>query len=95
MPQRRVAVASAEGLHARPAALFVKAATDSGEAVRVAKAGSEVDARSILAVLALDVRHGDEVVLTADTEKTLDALAALLGPSPMDEPSAFPNDEAS
>lgn len=78
MPQRRVAVASAEGLHARPAALFVKAAAESGEAVRIAKAGSEVDARSILAVLSLDVRHGDEVLLTADTEATLDTLTTLL-----------------
>jgi phosphocarrier protein HPr len=78
MPQRRVAVASAEGLHARPAAMFVKAAAESGEAVRIAKAESEVDARSILAVLSLDVRHGDEVLITTDTEPTLDALATLL-----------------
>jgi phosphocarrier protein HPr len=28
--------------------------------------GPRVDARSILAVLSLDVRHGDEVVLSAD-----------------------------
>jgi phosphocarrier protein HPr len=78
MPQRRVAVASAEGLHARPAAMFVQAAAQSGETVRIEKAGSEVDARSILAVLSLDVRHADEVVITADTEETLATLEALL-----------------
>jgi len=82
MSQRRVAVAAAEGLHARPAALFVKAAAGTGIAVTVGKAdGPAVDARSILAVLSLDVRHGDEVVLSAEgpgADEALDRLAALL-----------------
>ncbi|HWG99481.1 MAG TPA: HPr family phosphocarrier protein [Pilimelia sp.] len=75
-------VAAAEGLHARPAALFVKAATETGLPVTVARAaGQPVDARSILSVLTLDVRHGDEVVLAADgpdADAALDRLAALL-----------------
>jgi phosphocarrier protein len=83
MAQRRATVATAEGLHARPAALFVKAAAESGVAVRVAKVGTDkaADARSILAVLALDVRRGDEVVLSADgdgADEALDRLAAML-----------------
>jgi len=83
MAVRHVAVASADGLHARPAALFVKAATDTGIAITITKAGSDghADARNILAVLALDVRHGDEVVLQADgdgADAVLDRLAALL-----------------
>jgi phosphocarrier protein len=83
MPQRRTRVTSAEGLHARPAALFVRAATGSGLAVRITRAatGADADARSILSVLALDVRHGDEVVLAADgdgADEVLDRLVALL-----------------
>jgi len=82
MPQRRVAVAAAEGLHARPAAIFVKAAAATGVPVTVGRPdGPTADARSILAVLSLDVRHGDEVVLSADgpgAEEALDRLAALL-----------------
>ena len=83
MAERRVAVASAEGLHARPAAQFVKAAAESGVAVTIGKAGTDgqADARSILAVLSLDVRHGDEVVLRADgdgAESALDRLVELL-----------------
>jgi len=80
--ERRVIVGSSVGLHARPAALFVQAATRSGVAVRIGKdAVDPVDARSILAVLALDVRHGDEVVLRADGDgaaEALDTLVALL-----------------
>lgn len=82
MTERRVVVGSAVGLHARPAALFVQAATKSGVAVQIAKnSGHPVDARSILAVLSLDVRHGDEVILRADgagAEAALDTLTKLL-----------------
>jgi phosphocarrier protein len=43
--------------------------------------GPTVNARSILAVLGLDVRHGEEVVISAEgdaAEAALDDLAALL-----------------
>jgi len=41
------------GLHARPAALFVQAATATGFPVQISKSGEEpVDARSILGVMA-------------------------------------------
>jgi phosphocarrier protein len=84
MAERRVAVASPDGLHARPAAQFVKAATETGIAVTIARPGADTraDARSILAVLSLDVRQGDEVVLQADgdgADSALSRLAALLG----------------
>ena len=86
MSERRVTVAAAEGLHARPAALFVRAVTDSGVAVTVGRPGGpDADARSILSVLSLDVRHGDEVVLRAEgpgADEALDALAAQLGTVP-------------
>lgn len=82
MSQRTVAVASSVGLHARPAALFVQTATATGLSVRIGRAGDEsVDARSILGVMALGAKHGEEVVLTADgdgADAALDELVALL-----------------
>ncbi len=82
MPTRSVAIASAVGLHARPAALFVQAATATGLPVTIAKAGgSPVDARSILAVMALGAKHGEEVTLSAegdDADTKLDGLVELL-----------------
>ncbi|MBR7836573.1 HPr family phosphocarrier protein [Actinospica durhamensis] len=82
MPQRIVNVASRVGLHARPAAVFVKAASAAALPVTIAKEGKEpVSARSILAVLGLDVRGGEEVVLEADgdgAENVLEDLARLL-----------------
>ncbi|MBM9465820.1 HPr family phosphocarrier protein [Nakamurella leprariae] len=82
MPTRTAAVASRVGLHARPASLFVQAATATGLAVTIARAGGvPVDARSILLVMGLGARHGDEVVLEAHgegAETALDALVQLL-----------------
>jgi phosphocarrier protein HPr len=83
MPERTVTVASRVGLHARPAAVFVKAASEIALPVTLAKNGGDpVNARSMLAVLGLDVRNGDEVLLSAEAadgaEEALDQLAALL-----------------
>lgn len=80
MAQRTVTVGAEVGLHARPAALFVQAAAKAGGEVTVAKSGGEpVNAKSILAVLGLDVRHGQEIVVTGDDEAVLDALVDLAG----------------
>ena len=82
MPERRVVIGSKVGLHARPASLFVQAATAAPVPVTIAKDGGDpVNARSILSVLALDARGGDEVVLTAEgdgADAALDALVTLL-----------------
>jgi phosphocarrier protein len=83
MPERRVVVGSKVGLHARPAAIFVQAAAKQAVKVRIAKGdgGAAVDARSILAVLGLDVRGGQEVVLSAEgdaAESALDELAEVV-----------------
>jgi phosphocarrier protein HPr len=82
MPERRVAVGSSVGLHARPAALFTQAAAAAAVPVTIARpGGAPVDARSILLVLTLNVGHGDEVVLSADgdgADEALDSLASLL-----------------
>ncbi|KAE8763204.1 HPr family phosphocarrier protein [Georgenia thermotolerans] len=82
MAQRSAVVASKVGLHARPAAVFVKAVADSGVPVTIAKgAGEPVDATSILGVMTLGADHGDEVTLTAEgegAEEVLDRLVDLL-----------------
>ena len=83
MAERRVRVETTVGLHARPAALFVQAATRTPLQVTVAKAGKDpVNAKSILSVIGLDARHGDEIVITAEgdgADALLDELAGLVG----------------
>ena len=52
MPSRTTTIAAESGLHARPAAMFVQAASKSGLAVKIGRPGEEpVDARSILSVM--------------------------------------------
>jgi phosphocarrier protein len=84
VPERKATIASKVGLHARPAAIFVKAASEQPASVTIVKVGSDadpVDASSILGVMTLGAEFGDEVLLTSEgdgAEESLDALAALL-----------------
>ncbi|MFC6886828.1 MULTISPECIES: HPr family phosphocarrier protein [Actinomadura] len=82
MTERNVKIESKVGLHARPAALFVQTAAKAPMDVTVGKPGKDpVNAKSILAVLGLDARHGEEVVLSAEgpgADALLDELEALL-----------------
>ncbi len=77
---RTAVVASRVGLHARPASLVVRAAAATGLPVTIALgSGDPVDARSILRVMGLGARHGDEVVLTAQGDGAEAALETLAG----------------
>ncbi|WP_120003707.1 HPr family phosphocarrier protein [Nesterenkonia muleiensis] len=74
---RTVSVGSSQGLHARPAKLFVEAAQGTGAQVTIAKGEKSVNAASILGVMSLGVDKGDEVTLTAEGEGAESALDTL------------------
>jgi phosphocarrier protein HPr len=80
--ERRVIVAIEEGLHARPAALFARLAAEQPATVTIRKAdGSPVPTSSILSIMTLGARLGDEVVLASDDDTagpSIDALVAYL-----------------
>lgn len=79
LKERIVTIASASGLHARPAKIFTSAAAGTG--VKIAKAdGAPVDASSILRVMGLALAHGDTVTLSIDhsDDAALERLADLL-----------------
>ena len=82
MATRTVTIASSVGLHARPASLFVQAANATGLDIEIGRAGEDfVDATSILGVMALGAKHGEESTLTAEgegAEEALDSLVELL-----------------
>ena len=66
-------VASPVGLHARPASLFSRSAKESGCVVRLAKISNGttsefVDGTSILRVMTLGVKFGDEIVVQVEGE---------------------------
>jgi phosphocarrier protein len=82
MPEARVTVGSRIGLHARPAAILARAAANSAVPVRIGRSSAEVvDAASVLAVLGLGVRSGEEIVLVAEGDgaaAVINELAALV-----------------
>lgn len=85
MPERKAIVASASGLHARPAALFAQAAADLDIEVTIALDGTPeseaMDASSVLSLMTLGAGNGDTVVLRAEgpgADDALDMLAVLV-----------------
>lgn len=81
MAQRTAVFGSSSGLHSRPAATFARAAAASQHSVTLAAGDTSVDARSILALLQLGVKSGDEVALEVDgpeADRVADELQALL-----------------
>lgn len=71
-----------EGLHARPAAEFVRLCAESGEAVRISRSdGRSASGSSMLSVLTLGLKPGEVAIIEApDSAKTLvEKLQALLG----------------
>ncbi|WP_035846193.1 HPr family phosphocarrier protein [Kitasatospora azatica] len=82
MAERRVTIGWPEGLHARPASVFVRAAAALGVPVTIAKAGgAPVNAASMLGLLALGAEGGEDVVLASDApeaDAALDRLAKMV-----------------
>ncbi|WP_040283474.1 HPr family phosphocarrier protein [Tessaracoccus massiliensis] len=79
MPSREVAIGSSVGLHARPANLFVQEVNKLGVPVTLQKEGRPpVDARSLLGIMTLGVKHGEVVTLAAEGDGADEALDALV-----------------
>lgn len=68
MKEFKYTITDPEGIHARPAGLFVKAAASHKCNVTIAKDGKEVDAKRILGVMSLGVKQGQEITLKTDGE---------------------------
>lgn len=79
--ERTVTVVNKLGIHARPAAEFVKVATKYAADITVSKDVFKVNGKSILGVMTLAAECGSELTLRAegdDAEHAIEALSALL-----------------
>ncbi|HEV7647844.1 MAG TPA: dihydroxyacetone kinase phosphoryl donor subunit DhaM [Actinophytocola sp.] len=72
--QTRVRLANEVGLHARPAALLARTLSDVDAQVTVRLGDASVDGRSVLALMALGARKGDELVVSATGPAAAEAL---------------------
>ena len=72
-----VTIANKFGLHARPAAEFVKLANRFSSEIWVRKDDVEVSGKSIMGVMMLAAEHGSTIVIRAAGDDSNDALSAL------------------
>lgn len=79
--EKRLIIRHKEGLHARPAALFVQIANKYESNVSVRKGDQEVNGKSIMGILMLAAEKGSEIEIRAegrDAEKVLMELEKLI-----------------
>ncbi len=77
MIREEIVIGGPVGLHARPAAEFVKVAERFKSKVRLAKDGIWVNGKSILAILSLAAEKGSAVILEVNGEDEETAFKAL------------------
>ncbi len=78
MVEKEATVVPEAGLHARPAARFIKEAKGFSSEIVVVKDGREVSAKSALRLMTLGAKHGDKVVVRAEGEDEAAAVEALV-----------------
>lgn len=65
---KEIIVQNAQGLHARPAALFVQIASRYNSDVSIEKEGEKVNGKSIMGILTLGVQPNTKIILEVDGE---------------------------
>ena len=83
MPEIRMTVVDESGLHARPAARFVQAASRLASHIVIRNGEHEADAKSLISLLGLAVRLSSVITVAAegsDAEAALASLATELSP---------------
>ena len=74
---RKLKIASKQGLHARPAAMFVETANKFISKVTIIKDDIVVDGKSILNILTLGVECKDEIIIEVEGEDAEEAIESL------------------
>ena len=76
--ERQAPIVNSLGLHARPAAEFVKVANRFQANIAVSKDGLEVNGKSIMGMMMLAAECGSSLLIKADGDDAEAAVAALL-----------------
>jgi phosphocarrier protein len=79
--EKQIVIKNKQGLHARPAALFVQVANKFSSEITIAKGRQRVNGKSIMGIMMLEAGCGSKVTMTVsgdDAEGALKELEALL-----------------
>tara|TARA_Y100001970_G_C14087228_1_gene777997 strand:- start:706 stop:966 length:261 start_codon:yes stop_codon:yes gene_type:complete len=73
---KELTVVASVGLHARPAAEFVKLAQQFNGSVKIEKNDNQVDGKSMIGILKLAIKQGESFLLTLDGENEDDFMGS-------------------
>ncbi|MBQ6888866.1 MAG: HPr family phosphocarrier protein [Lachnospiraceae bacterium] len=77
MKEFKYVIKDKDGMHARPAGLFVKEASLYPCTVSICRGDKEVDAKRILGIMGLGIKSGEEITIKVEGEKEEEAMEAL------------------
>lgn len=77
MAKKEFTISNKLGIHARPAAQFVKTANRFKADVFVEKDGEEVDGKSIMGLMMLAAGHGSVIIVSTDGPDEAEAMDAI------------------
>ena len=75
--EKELTVMNLQGLHARPAAMFVQIANKYDSKITVRRDQETVNGKSIMGILMLGAQHKSKIILIADGEDSAEALIEL------------------
>ena len=75
--EKEVLIQNSQGLHARPAALFVQTAAKFDSTVRINKDGELIDGKSIMGILSLGAESGAKLTLIVEGDDAREAFVEL------------------
>ena len=77
MLKKTITIGLSSGLEARPVAMLVQIASQFDSQIYVEHNNARVNAKSIMAVMSLGVKKGNEVIITAEGEDEEEAIAEI------------------
>ena len=75
--EKEIVIKNKQGLHARPAALFVQLANKFDSTISIKRQSQEVNGKSIMGILLLAAEKGSRITLIADGSDAPEAIEQL------------------
>ncbi|MFA5087991.1 MAG: HPr family phosphocarrier protein [Candidatus Omnitrophota bacterium] len=77
--EKEIEIKNSQGLHARPAAMFVQIAQKYDSDILIQKGDEKVNGKSIMGILMLGAYHGSKITIIAEGEDAEKAFVELEG----------------
>ena len=75
--EKEITIMNSQGLHARPAAIFMQIANKYDSKITVRKDTETVNGKSIMGILMLGAQHNSKITVTIDGPDALEAITEL------------------